>query len=203
MGISTLGEWECDTREGSLRVRDKTRDPGPARPWPLLESLRLSATGSVQLPCTQPPANCFCVLLVAASREGRQPSAGVFRLSLWDIKEGFSGCSRQFHNGGGFGSRASRQLSRLVIGRKLGFRNPEKWGEFKSNSGFSAPSSEVLPLHLPAFQVCSSRPRQVCAIGCRRPRVSTEGVWLDVTGVREQDREVSASRLALTSSPEL
>lgn len=71
-------------------MKQGTRDP---RVLARLESLRLSATGSAQLPRTQPPANCSRVLLVAGSPEGRQPSAGVFRLSLRDIEEGFPGCS--------------------------------------------------------------------------------------------------------------
>lgn len=67
-------------------MKQGTRDPRASRRgWGVFDLARL--------PGTQPPANCFRVLPVAGSREGRQSSAGVFCLSLWDIKEDFPGCS--------------------------------------------------------------------------------------------------------------
>lgn len=141
------------------------------------------------------------VLLGSGSREGRQPSAGRFRLSLWDVKEGFPGCSGAWAQRS-IGSGASRQLSPLVTGRELRGetggagvrRSPTPVSPRQAREPPIAPCSLSRLFLVTGASLCDG----VCA-----PTRVYEGAWLGVTGVGEQDQEASASRLTLTSSPEL
>ena len=121
-----------------------------------LEILHLSATGSAQLLCAQPSANRFACCPGLGLRGSRRPSAGICRLSHWDTKESFPGCSKRFDAK----ASASRQLGDLVTDR------------YWRNGVLASQRKVQVKLKSLGTECCDPRGRSVCPSRARRVRVT-------------------------------